>query len=431
MNKCYFSIIILATLLIGCGSDNFGDEIVQPIAQEEPSTQGEQENDAAAPVVNLTVQQQKAMTQNNDFAFDYYRTVSRSEVVKGKSFVVSPISLTCLLGMVNAGASGQTRQEITRMLGSEGSNSAFVDELCSLMIDKVPLLDNSVSLGISNMVVTNQPVSLSETYADLLSEYYDAETSTLQFATPEAVSYVNEWCRQHTNGRIPSIVESLDGSIALLNAVSFKAPWSGKFDKNATRNETFIREDGSHLTLPMMHRDDLCYYYKGDNFKAVGLPFGNGENWSMYAILPDEGSSVDEVSRSLTADAWQNCVSKMTRGARLVDVKLPRFTVQSDVQLRDVLKQMGCESMFLPLGELASMTSLGSGLSVGMVKQKASIEVTEEGSEAAAVTIAVVYTSEGPDAEDAKCRFYADRPFIYLIQENTTQAVFFIGTFRG
>ena len=151
----------------------------------------------------------------------------------------------------------------------------------------------------------------------------------------------------------------------------------------------------------------------------------------MYAILPDEGYSVDEVSRSLTADAWQNCVSKMTRGARLVDVKLPRFTVQSDVQLRDVLKQMGCESMFLPLGELASMTSLGSGLSVGMVKQKASIEVTEEGSEAAAVTIAVIYTSEGPDAEDAKCRFYADRPFIYLIQENTTQAVFFIGTFRG
>ena len=381
--------------------------------------------------ISLTDPQRSAVEQNNDFAFDLYRKINASDDLKGKSSVVSPLSVTYVMGMLNAGATGQTSSEITRVLGFGQDDKNSVNELCKVLLENSPYLDADVSLRVADMLVTNQPVSLSYDYSKTLTDYYDADVSALRFESAEAVQYVNDWCSRQTEGKIPSIVESLNGSMALFNAVYFKAPWSGKFNASDTHEELFSCEDGTQTMASMMHRCDLCYYCQGESFATLGLPYGNGKNWMMYVLLPNEGQTVDGIVSRLTAESWKSCVEGMSRGAVPVDVKLPRFKAQSEVMLNDILKQMGAGAMFQPRKEFSLMTAQDNDLFVGMVKQKAAIEVTEEGTEAAAVTAAIMYTSTGQDTEMQMLEFHATRPFAYLIQEKTTGAVFFIGTYRG
>jgi len=332
--------------------------------------------------------------------------------------------------MLNDGAAGKTEEEITSVLGFGAGDKAAVNAYCQALIQQAPLADPSVTLQIANIVAADQDVVLEDTYKQNMSDYYEADVASLDFSEPASLDYLNGWCNEKTEGMIPKIIDELspEAKLVLMNAIYFKATWTEKFDEQDTKEETFTKADGTAATVPMMYRNALIQYGANDVFSSVCLPFGSGDKYRMYVLLPSEGKSVDDVVKALTNDFWER---NMPVGNAIVDLKLPRFKTNSDIKLNDLISQLGAPSMFdSEKADFAGISKNYKDLYVSLLKQKAAIEVSEEGTKASAVTVAMIDTTSGP-MDYKKATFHADRPFVYLIQEWDTRAVFFIGTYEG
>lgn len=426
-------IIVITALLAGCTNNDVMEdiELMPPLEKnEQPSFQEEDDGDTITNCrIILTSEQREALVKNLDFSFALLRQVNSSEEKQHKSFVLSPLSLVYSLGMLNTGSTGQTSKEITQLLGF-GLNTIGLNELCKKLIQEAPMTDKTVSLQMANMVAVDKSLNLLGQYQQDIRFYYDAEIPWLNLGTREAVDSINRWCNRHTNGKIPFIVESLKGKLSLLNAIHFKAPWSYLFDASETHNDTFIREDGSQLMLPMMHGRTPAHYGEWESFSLLRLSYGNVGNWSMYVLLPHEGMSLNDILDKLTGVSWRSCIQPFERGGMLVDVKLPRFSASCDIELNEILQRMGATSMFEPRGELSRIAEQQKDLFVSAISQKALIEVDETGSQVAAVTNVELQVLAGPDMEQSIPFFHATRPFIYFIQEENSGAIFLAGVFR-
>lgn len=439
-----FSMMLSFAALTSCSSDD-EPQVISPVEEEEPSNgeetppneEEENQEEEKTRTISLTDAQKSAVERNNDFAFNLYRTILQSEEFKGKSNVVSPLSLTFALGMLNAGATGQTQSEIVKLLGFDGSDSQAVNDLCSLLIQGAPTVDDAVVLKLANLVATDKTVQLEPQFQQDVADYYDGEAASFDFSSHEAVDYVNDWCKEKTEGLIPSLIDRLDGMIGVfLNAVYFKASWTVPFDPEETAEGEFTTPDGSKQMLQMMHRDSALFYLNGELYKTLGLNYGGGENWMMYVLLPNEGHSVEEVVGSLNSQSWSQQTElipffvEYPLSSLEVDVLLPRFKTQSSLHLEKTIADMGAPSMFLPRQELTGISSNYKDLLVNMILQKACIEVSEEGTEGAAATVGGWAGADG-EYKHYVPEFHATRPFVYLIQEISSGAIFFIGTYLG
>ena len=195
--------------------------------------------------------------------------------------------------------------------------------------------------------------------------------------------------------------------------------------KKAQRmTETSI--DGTSGKVKMMHAEGSFEHSSNHIWSTVKLPYGNG-SYSMYILLPHEDKTVSDVISALDGKAWK--MEKNTMGTKTVDLKLPAFETATEVNLVNIMKSLGMTRAFDPYhAEFNEMLELPDGsLYLGLLKQKSKIKVNEEGTEAAAVTVGGFFAnSVQPPAEHVT--FHADRPFIYLIQEQSSNAIFFIGT---
>lgn len=388
--------------------------------------------------IQLTGEQRAFVDYNTDFSFRLFRTIS-SMPAGQKSSIVSPISVTYVLGMLNDGAAGQTASEITSVLGFGDGKAKAVNEFCKTMIDEAPKTDPSVTLEIANTIISNKKrdVQLEEQYSQDMRQYYSAELSSIDFSkSAEAVGNINAWCKDKTHGMIPEILKEgeLDprALLVLMNAIYFKATWTEKFDSKDTRNETFTTASGQQQQLPMMHRKARIMSAQNDVYTTIELPYGSGTRWSMTVMLPNDGKTIDDIIQSLSSDSWR----QVQRSSRTViaDIKIPRFTTKFETDLVKPLTAMGAPSMFD--GSVAEFPNISTNykddLYVALMKQKAAIEVDEEGTKASAVTIAEMKDSAiGPSPEPERIDFHCNRPFVYVIQEYSSGVVFFVGTFRG
>ena len=457
--KKYFLFWIVCGLLVlaGCSSDEkiVGEERMErpddKTAQDEGEKNANPNGDTSATntgdvvvrSISLTDSQKEAVTRNNDFTFNFYRALNKTDGLKGKSNVVSPLSLTYVLGMLNAGATGQTSSEILKLLGYGDNDSQALNDLCKELIDNAPIVDESVKLRLADLVATasNQSITLADDYSKTVKDYYDGEAVSLDFTSQAAVDFINGWCSEKTEGMIPSIIskDNLEASLlVLLNTVYFNAPWTHPFDKAETKDMEFTREDGVKVTLPMMHREDAVCLSDEGAYQVLGLSYGEGQRWKMYILLPHEGKTVDDVLAGLSAkrlEEYAEFTSLYVESgmATDVDVLLPRFKSETSNLLNDVIAGMGAPSMFKPMNEFTGMSTSpqAKDLFVGLIKQNAAIEVSEAGTEAAAATIAMMCTSTGEHTSYTKPTFHADHPFVYLIQEASSGAIFFIGTYQG
>jgi serpin B len=266
-----------------------------------------------------------------------------------------------------------------------------------------------------------------------MKDYYKAETFSKDFTDPATVDFVNDWCNQHTEGMIKKIVSGFNPNtkLMLMNAIYFKAAWAGKFDKNNTKDEFFTMADGNEVKVKMMKRCNGTLYGKNDVFSTIGLPYGKGDKWCMYVLLPNEGQTIENIFSHFVKEGWESTRSKME--GKLVNVELPKFKTESEIDLNDICVALGATSLFNPAtADLTLMTQNKTQLWVDLIIQKAAIEVSEEGTEASAVTYDMITSFSGGQREGKPIdQFIANRPFLYIIQEASSGAIFFIGTFQG
>ena len=400
--------------------------------------------------IQLTEAQRVFANDNNQFTLNFLKTVNDVDK-SGKSFIFSPLSITYVLGMVNDAATGETEKELEQTLGFHEGGIKAVNEYCKKLIDGLPKVDERVKLNIANAIFLNKNYTLKSQFGQDMQTYYDAKAEALDFSSPQTLSLINSWCSDKTNGMIPTILDEVNPNMMsyLLNAIYFKADWASKFDQNNTREETFAKENGS-TELPMMHQNVLIQYLNNDIFSAVKIPYGSGL-WNMMVLLPEEGKTTDDVINhfatcglsgveGLICQITEDNIATMKKNyfsPYEVDLKLPRFETSSDTDklgieggLVGLMKNMGINLAFDSyFAEIPNMCEVP--VYIAMMRQKAKIKVNEEGSEAAAVTVAGMIELSAMPMEYPKATFHANRPFVYVIQEASSGVILFVGKFTG
>lgn len=410
--KKMMALLLVMLALTACKDDG---EVVYMLPEKKP--------------IQLSAEQKQMRDNNNEFAWRLFQTMQEQ---KGEvSTVVSPISVTYMLGMLNAGATGTTRDEITATLGF-GSDPTAVNEYCKKMIEEAPNVDPAATVKIANCINVNSAMGLSllKQYVNDMTNYYSAQVEALDFTKSSTLEKINKWCSKNTDGMIPSILDELnpDAAMCLLNAIYFNADWTEKFDVNDTRNSSFTLPDGSIVTRELMHRKAIAQGCESELCSMLRIPFGSG-GYSMYVMLPAEGKTTGDLIREMSQQELTNHLDVIGMTPHEVDILMPRFEIMSDINLINVLEPMGIKSAFTTSADFSNMSN--TSMYVSMMKQKAKIEVNEDGAKASAVTIAMAgFTSPGPQLYE-KAEFHANRPFLYFILEESTRSIFFIGTYCG
>ena len=431
---------VMSSMLLSCSSSedevSFGETkvVVNMLSESE--------------LIELSTEHRQFVADNNRFAMNFLKMVNEEYPYRtGKSFVYSPLSITYVLGMVNDAATGLTEKELEETLGFNEGGIQAVNDYCKKLIDGLPKVDDKVTLNIANAIFLNKDWTLKQQFTQDMQTYYDAKAEALDFKAPETLDHINGWCNEKTNGMIPTILDEIDPLIMsyLLNAIYFKADWASKFDPQNTKDETFTTENGNSSTkIPMMHQNVLIKYMKNNTYSAIEMPYGNGL-WNMVVMMPEEGKNTDDIINHLKMfgvypmlyDDIDGSLDTWVFGPYEVDLKLPRYETSSDTDdledgLIGLMKKMGINRAFEDgLAEIPNMCELP--VYIEIMRQKAKIKVNEEGSEAAAVTVVgVANKSMGSETmEYPKATFHANRPFVYVIRENSSGVILFVGKFTG
>jgi serpin B len=382
--------------------------------------------DGAAPAhrrkfvrIDLTDADKSNLHAVNELSFRFLKAVSRQ-----KSIVLSPLSITCLLSMTNNGAAGTTQGEVCQLLGSQPDEAnAFYKKL-------IPYLTGNGEgscFSMANALFVNPKWKLNDDFRRQAVGGYRAWISNNL-----SVKSVNDWCDRQTRGMIPHMVDDIDPNTLLtaLNAVYFESQWSDVFDAGGTRPKEFTLADGTTVRLPLMHQKHLFCYGEGKDFAMLTMPYTDG--CSMVVLLPDDDSSLDRLLSSIDYDDF-NKVWKKSTTCR-VDILLPRFETEVELPLIPVMQQLGVHTMFdarrADYSRLAHVEP-GVPVYVSEMKQKAKIQVNETGTKAAAVTEQSFLVGAARPPQYRNSTFHATRPFLYVIKDNFTGAILFIGTYYG
>lgn len=423
MKKTFKNIAMMATALLALSACSSTKKVSDNKSNDMTSMTTE-EDDIDPEFMVLSDAQYDLVKRNNQFALNLF-----SEVKGLGSSVISPMSVTYLMAMLANGAEASTREEIMATIGAKDFDINEMNAFYAYLMQRAKTADKHTTLNIANYIALNKEFQLKKKYASTIADSYKGAVEALDFNNPESTKRINGWCSEHTDNMIPSIIDQVEPSAVayIMNAIYFNGTWADKFDKNNTKKEQFNGYTRDIKYVDMMHRNAKYYYTSNDVYSAVTLPYGSG-TYSMTVILPNEGKFIPDVTKALDAKSIASLRSNMDEC--IVDLKLPRFTTEMKLSLKDIIAKLGAPSMFD--ASRADFSSFANGnVYVSEMLQKAKIEVSEEGTKAAAVTMGMVkLTSIRPD-EPRRVDFHCDHPFIYMIQDNYTGAILFMGQFTG
>ena len=423
MKKTFKNIAMMATALLALSACSSTKKVSDNKSNDMTSMTTE-EDDIDPEFMVLSDAQYDLVKRNNQFALNLF-----SEVKGLGSSVISPMSVTYLMAMLANGAEASTREEIMATIGAKDFDINEMNAFYAYLMQRAKTADKHTTLNIANYIALNKEFQLKKKYASTIADSYKGAVEALDFNNPESTKRINGWCSEHTDNMIPSIIDQVEPSAVayIMNAIYFNGTWADKFDKNNTKKEQFNGYTRDIKYVDMMHRNAKYYYTSNDVYSAVTLPYGSG-TYSMTVILPNEGKFIPDVTKALNAKSIASLRSNMDEC--IVDLKLPRFTTEMKFSLKDIIAKLGAPSMFD--ASRSDFSSFASGnVYVSEMLQKAKIEVSEEGTKAAAVTMGMVkLTSIRPD-EPRRVDFHCDHPFIYMIQDNYTGAILFMGQFTG
>lgn len=376
----------------------------------------------------LSDAQHEMVNNNNSFAFSLY-----NKTMGMNSRVVSPLSVTYLMSMLANGADGETQQQILATLGWAGEgiqqpSLQDINDYSRMLIEKTARLDKAVTVEIANYVAVNKEFKLNSKFQKSVERDYKAGVESLNFTSPSTLKHINDWCNDRTHGMIPSIINELDPDAVsyLMNAIYFNGTWKDKFSKEETKQEMFRGYTRDIQYVDMMHRHGEYFYADGDGYSAVSIPYGNGA-FRMTVILPTEGSFLRDVMASMDGGKFQALQRSMEKCN--VDLKIPRFTTEVDLPLNDIISALGAPLIFSSQADFSQFAR--GDFYVSKMFQKAKIEVSEEGTKAAAVTAAIMMMSAMRPEKKRNVVFHADSPFAYIISENSTGSIYFMGQYTG
>lgn len=368
------------------------------------------------------------MRSDQNFAFDIFSNVFNEEAIdEDNNFMISPFSLSMALAMTWNGAGGTTKEAMQHTLKLGDYSDDEVNGYYKKLKEALLKTDPTTKLSIANSIWTNQLVPIKPAFIKTNQDFFDATIESVNFGDPLTVGLINKWASDNTNNLVKKVLDKTDPQdlMYLLNAIYFKGIWSSKFDPKNTTSQDFTYENGVTKKVDMMHLTADFRYSEDELMQIVELPYGN-KAFSMLVLLPKNGKQLKDLNAALTTqDYWKTLIAGFSKAE--VFLTLPKFKTEYSKKLNDALTNMGMGVAFTDGADFSGMSDAPAKIS--FVKQDTYISTDEVGTEAAAVTtVGVVFTSIGISD---KVVFNANHPFIYIIRENSTGAILFMGTVKN
>jgi serpin B len=351
-----------------------------------------------------------------------------SQAIKNskENVLVSPFSAHAALSMTLNGAGGNTRRQMSQVLGVSTDHLQYFNQHEQAVFETLKKNDQ-VQLQIANAIYTDLSLPMQKTFMETCKRFYGAEAHSEDFSNPDTVNKINAWCDQKTHGKIPTILKSLteNEKIVLLNAIYFKGTWQKQFDKNLTQDDQFSSLSDGLLPIKMMHQNGTMQYMRGKNFQSVSLPY-NGRKQRLIVFLPDKDADWSAFQSQFNESSWNEWQPRY-RNVR-VNLSLPKFKINYFTLLNRSLIAMGMPDAFNKASaNFFNMVPTGKTW-ISRVLQKTFMDVNEEGTEAAAVTAVVISNQRAIFHEDQVIEFRVDRPFVVVLLDDETGEILFLGS---
>lgn len=381
-----------------------------------------EEPDLTPKTIELTEKGAEVIAYGNEFGIELFTKVAADE---NNNFMLSPLSASAALTMLLNGCADETYDQLKEALKyPESMTISDINDVYRSLVSQLLDVDPKVKLALANAIFYREGFSVKNPFLSTMDNDFDAEIAGLDFSLPSALTTINKWASDNTNGKIPKVLNEIspDAVMFIMNALYFKGDWSYQFDKNLTSDRAFYNNGSSSVDVSTMKGDVGSRIAYGTGYRAIEMPYGQ-TNFTMVVVVPE--GSLTEFNSTFDAEKWNTITSAFDSQEEFgeLTVYMPKFKFSYEKYLNDQLQSMGMLDAFNP--GLANLSGISdASIFVSFVKQNTFVEVDEKGTEAAAVTtIGIELTSMPPQPQV----FAVDRPFVFAIRERTTNTLLFIG----
>ena len=369
-----------------------------------------------------------AVSKTQTFSFDVYRELIKDH--EDGNLFFSPMSLYFGLSMVAMGAKGETREQMLEVLGMEDFGQAEKRQFLELR-KYFSYNTPNMRFFILNQLWNDKSSTVMATYQKDLKDFFGTSITPMDLKKQSEPSRlaINRWVNQVSGGKVRDLLSRGDvheyTEFILANVMSFKGTWDLKFPKEKTIQRPFYLAKGTSKKVLMMEQTDDFYAYLDDSFQVVSLPY-RGLELSMVILLPNKKDGLPALEAELTEELWQQITENMKSSE--VNLRMPKFSMDSRLNLKPILERMGMTDAFVFRKADFTDISKSGALFLDFVIQGASVEVNEDGTEAVVVTM-IGGGLGGMMEVPKKMNFHADHPFLFIIRDDSSGAILFMGRY--
>ena len=368
---------------------------------------------------------EKVTTANNQFAVDMYQQINGQPDQADDNVFFSPYSLSTAMAMLYAAAEGETKAQIQKTFHYPAP--AILNPNSAALYNQFNKPNPDYKLATVNDLWMQQGLTPTKSYIDTVQRYYSGQVTALDFeGSPDpARQTINKKIAEKTKQMIPELLPKgsikSDTAVVLTNAIYFKGDWTLPFTAERTSAQPFYNAIGRASTVQMMQQQSYFSYYEDKHIQVVQLPY-KGDDLSMLVVLPkfNHKLAMQQLTKSLSATKIKQWSAGLVR--QEVDLQLPKFKLDARYQMKTLLADMGMPKAFNNGAEF-NLYADGTPIKLDEVYHQAVVTVDEKGTEAAAAAGAVgMYVGMSYPVE-----FKADHPFMFVIKDNKTDAILFLG----
>ncbi|XP_013796439.1 alpha-1-antitrypsin-like [Apteryx mantelli] len=366
----------------------------------------------------------KIAPSNADFAFRFYKQVAAE--AGDKNIFFSPLSLSVAFAMLSLGARAATCHQLHKGLAfnlteiEEREVHEGFQRLLQLLNDP----HREVQLSMGNALFVDNHLKLLQKFVDDVTNFYDSEAISSNFQnTSEAKKEINDYIEMKTRGKFVNLLKSLDSDtvMVLVGYIFFKGYWEQPFSNLLTSDDDFFMDAKKSVKVKMMHRNKIYNIYRDEKLSCwvVEIPYKG--NAAALFVLPDEGT-MKQVEDALLKETVSNWAKSLKN--RKIYLHLPKFSISGSYDVKNLFEKMGVTEVFSDQADLSGMTE-NTRLKVSKAIHKAMVDVNENGTEAAAVTVLEMTPTSLEIPPPPVIKF--NRPFLMVIFDKITHCILFLG----
>ena len=371
------------------------------------------------PLIAINLNAQSIIESNNQFGFEFYQ-----EIKSNNNFVFSPASISSAFAMTYNGAQGNTFNEMAQVFHFNKNLSEFNTDYKNLFT----LNENQKDFQFynANSLWIQEGMEIKQNFLDVNKTYYGASLNLLDFKNDSEKSRItiNNWVSEKTKNKINDLLNpsTIDNAtrLVLVNALYFKGAWKKQFKKEQNTKDKFQVAKRDFIEADFMNTSVNTWYYQDNYAEIIDIPYSD-DDYSLMIIVPKSYRKLKKLEKKLDQEYYNNYINHKEK--KQIKLSIPKFNIKSDYDLGETLVKMGLKDAFTGNADFSGITEQEK-LYISQAIHKATIEINEEGTEAAAAT-AVVMRKMSVMLDNVELK--VDRPFIYILRNNQTNCIYFIG----